>query len=81
MHKVYRSYKYTGQRSDEVVVAAVGDACRKKEVKCRSWYGQKRKGALNGNGVQSTKGRRIESAMYACRKTVRQTEQRNLAEQ
>jgi hypothetical protein len=41
MHKVYRSYKYTGQRSDEVVVAAVGDACRKKEVKCRSWDGQK----------------------------------------
>ena len=36
MHKVYRSYKYMGQRSYDVVVAAVGDACRKKEVKCRS---------------------------------------------
>ena len=51
MHKVYKSYKYTRQRSDEVVIVAVGDACRKREVKCRRWYGQKRKGALNGNGV------------------------------
>ena len=41
MHKVYISYKYTGQRSDEVVVAAEGDECRKKEVKCRSWDGHK----------------------------------------
>jgi hypothetical protein len=36
MHKVHISYKNMTQRSDEVVVVAVGDACRKKEVKCKS---------------------------------------------
>jgi hypothetical protein len=30
---------------------------------------------------KSTRGRRTESVMDACRKTVRKTEQRNLAEQ
>jgi hypothetical protein len=49
------------------------------EVQELGWPEVKR--GIEWNGVQSTKGRRIESAMYACRKTVRQTEQRNLAEQ
>jgi hypothetical protein len=40
----------------------------------------RREKGQNRNGVQSTKGRIIESAMYACRNTVRQTKQRNLAE-
>ena len=52
----------------------VVDACRKNEVKCKSWNGQKRKGSLNENGIQSTKGRRTEWAADACWKTMRKSE-------
>jgi hypothetical protein len=36
---------------------------------------------VNGHGAQSIKGRRTDNASDVCRKAMRQTEQRNAAEQ
>jgi hypothetical protein len=36
---------------------------------------------MNGHGTQSIKSRRKDNAIHVCRKAVRQTEQRNAAEQ
>jgi hypothetical protein len=36
---------------------------------------------VNGHGAQSIKIKRIDSASHVCRKALRQTEQRDVAEQ
>jgi hypothetical protein len=56
MHKVHRSYKYTVQRRDEVVVVVEGDSCVKKEESAAAEMHRRQNGALNGDGTQSIKG-------------------------
>jgi hypothetical protein len=52
----------------------------KKEAKRSSRNVQKGNGAMKGHGVESIKGKRIESAR-SVHKTLMQTEQRSVAEQ
>jgi hypothetical protein len=52
----------------------------KKEAECSSRNIQKGNGALKGHGIESIKGKTIESAR-SVQKTLMQIEQRSVAEQ
>jgi hypothetical protein len=82
MHKMHRSYIYTVQRREGlllllefvVVVVGEGDSCVKKEESATAELNRRGICAVNGYGAQSIKGRRTDSASDVCRKAMRQTE-------